>query len=267
MNNIQLTGSFTRDPELRYTESGLAVFEGTVAGEEHTVTHDGKPLSLPFYHRVTLLGRYAEYVAQRGYTAGSPVAIQGKLEQNAYTDGTGVKRNQARVRISQIEGLAGEFETVADQGGGVRMKGGQNSLTVSGNLTRDAELRYTPGGDAVLNLAIAINERWTDKDGERQEKVHFFEVSAWRELAEAHKDLVKGDPVMISGRLSNESWTDKDGNKQRSSRIEALDLLPLQRGAQVSDRQGQGRRSARPEVVQAPAAAAPDLLADEDMPF
>lgn len=231
MNHVFLIGAMARDPELRYTQSGLAVFEATVAGEDHIVGHDGKERQLPFYHRVSILGKPAEWQGERGYRAGDPVLVEGSLEYNAWDAPEGGKRSMVRVKAFRIEQLAGQAPLTEDAGGGVRMAGGMNEVMVVGNLTREPELRYTPAGDAVLSLGLAVNENWTDRSGEKQEKVHWIDVTLWRELAEAMQNLQKGDPVLVKGRLMNESWTDKEGNKRSSTKVEATRVEALSRGA------------------------------------
>ncbi|WP_189642408.1 single-stranded DNA-binding protein [Deinococcus piscis] len=231
MNHVFLIGALARDPELRYTQSGLAVFEATVAGEDHIVGNDGKERRLPYYHRISMLGKPAEWQGERGYRAGDPVLVEGSLEYNAWDSPEGGKRSIVRVKALRIEQLAAQAPLSEDAGGGVRMAGGMNEVLVVGNLTREPELRYTPGGDAVLSLGLAVNENWTDRSGEKQEKVHWIDVTLWRELAEAMQNLKKGDPVLVKGRLMNESWTDKDGNKRSSTKVEATRVEALSRGA------------------------------------
>ncbi|ADY25551.1 single-strand binding protein [Deinococcus proteolyticus MRP] len=231
MNHVFLIGALARDPELRYTQSGLAVFEATVAGEDHIVGNDGKERRLPYYHRISMLGKPAEWQGERGYRAGDPVLVEGSLEYNAWDSPEGGKRSIVRVKALRIEQLAAQAPLTEDAGGGVRMAGGMNEVLVVGNLTREPELRYTPGGDAVLSLGLAVNENWTDRSGEKQEKVHWIDVTLWRELAEAMQNLKKGDPVLVKGRLMNESWTDKDGNKRSSTKVEATRVEALSRGA------------------------------------
>lgn len=234
MNHVFLIGALARKPELRYTQSGMAVFEATVAGEDHITGSDGRERRLPFYHRISILGKPAEWQGERGYCAGDPVLVEGSLEYNAWESPEGGKRSMIRVKAQRMDGLAASVELTEDAGGGVRMVGGMNEVLVVGNLTREPELRYTPAGDAVLSLGLAVNENWTDRSGERQEKVHWIDVTLWRELAEAMQHLHKGDPVMVKGRLTNESWTDRDGNKRSSTKVEATRVEALSRGAGAS---------------------------------
>ncbi|MFC4454485.1 single-stranded DNA-binding protein [Deinococcus sonorensis] len=231
MNHIFLIGVLARDPELRYTPSGVAVFDATIAGEDRVTGNDGRERNLPWYHRVSMLGKPAEWQSEKNLKAGDPVMIEGSLEYSSWDAPEGGKRSMVRVKGLRVESLGYTPETTQDAGGGVRMQGGMNQVLVIGNLTRDPELRYTPAGDAVLGLSMAVNETWKDRQGQQQEKVHWLDATLWRELAEQAKDLKKGDPVLVQGRLTNESWTDKDGNKRNTTKIEATRVEVLSRGA------------------------------------
>ena len=231
MNHVFLVGALARDPELRYTGSGLAVFEATIAGEDRIIGSDGRERSLPWYHRVSLLGKPAEWQAERGLKGGDAVLVEGALEFRQWEAPEGGKRSALNVKALRMEQLATQPELVQDAGGGVRMSGALNEVMVVGNVTRDPEIRYTPANDAVLSLSIAVNENYQDRQGQRQEKVHYVDATLWRDLAEAMKDLRRGDPVMILGRLVNESWTDKDGNKRNNTKVEATRVEALARGA------------------------------------
>src|SRR5690606_33589847 len=105
---------------------------------------------------------------------------------------------------------------------------GLNNITVVGNLTRDPELRFTPGGAAVVSFGIAVNRNIQNKNtGEWQTEADFFNVTAWYKLAEnCAESLSKGDRVLISGRLSQDSWEDKDGQKRSNIKIIANIVAP-----------------------------------------
>jgi single-strand DNA-binding protein len=92
-----------------------------------------------------------------------------------------------------------------------------NRVIVVGNLTRDPELSYLPSGQAVCKFGLACNERYNDKSGQKVEKVHFFDVTAWAKTAElVAKYLTKGKPALIEGKLSQDRWQDKDTQANRS---------------------------------------------------
>jgi single-strand DNA-binding protein len=119
---------------------------------------------------------------------------------------------------------------VTDSQGGHRLTNAVNEVAVIGNLTRDADLRFTPGGDAVCTVSIAVNDGYKDKTGNWQEKTHFVEINLWRDLADEAGNLEKGDPIFAIGRLVNESWVDKEGQKRSSTRIEGQRFEALTRG-------------------------------------
>jgi len=95
-----------------------------------------------------------------------------------------------------------------------------NRVILLGRLTRDPKLRYTMNGRSVLDLGMALNSSWKDKDGVVQEKATFLDVTFWGRRAEAlAKYLQKGDPLHVEAHLSREYWEDKDGKKQDKLRI------------------------------------------------
>lgn len=92
-----------------------------------------------------------------------------------------------------------------------------NKVMLIGNLTRDPEVRYTPKGSAVADIAIAVNRVYTADNGERREEVTYVDVVLWARLAElAGQFLHKGRPVFIEGRLQMDSWEDKATGQKRS---------------------------------------------------
>jgi single-strand DNA-binding protein len=82
--------------------------------------------------------------------------------------------------------------------------GSVNKVILVGNLGRDAELRYTPGGAAVATLNMATTEVWNDKSGQRQEKTEWHRVSVWGKQAESLNEyLTKGKQIYVEGRLQS----------------------------------------------------------------
>src|SRR6478609_6030230 len=99
-----------------------------------------------------------------------------------------------------------------------------NQAIIMGNLTRDPELRSTPGGQQVASFAVATNRSWMDASGERKEAVEYHEIVAWGKLGElAAQYLSKGRKVMVVGRLQTQSW-EKDGVKRQRTEIVAADI-------------------------------------------
>jgi single-strand DNA-binding protein len=87
------------------------------------------------------------------------------------------------------------------------------TTTVTGNLTRDPEIRYTRDGQAMTILGVAVNRRWQNRETSVwEESTSFFDVVAWRDLAEnVALSLAKGTRVVVTGRLEQRSWETDDG--------------------------------------------------------
>src|SRR3990167_1259049 len=100
--------------------------------------------------------------------------------------------------------------------------GSVNKVILVGNLGRDAELRYTPGGSPVATLNLATTEVWNDKSGQKQEKTEWHRIVLWGKMAESLSEyLVKGKQIYVEGRLQTRQWDDKDGNKRYTTEIKA----------------------------------------------
>ena len=99
---------------------------------------------------------------------------------------------------------------------------GVNKVILIGNLGKDPEVRYTPGGQAVANFTIATNENWTDKQGQKQERTEWHRIVVWGKAAEnCGEYLSKGRQVYIEGRLQTREWTNKEGAKQYTTEVVA----------------------------------------------
>ncbi len=96
-----------------------------------------------------------------------------------------------------------------------------NVVVVTGNLTRDPELRSTPGGTSICKLRVAVNSRRKDgQSGEWVDKPNYFDVTVWGAQGENCANyLAKGRPVAIEGRLDWREWEDKEGNKRQNVEI------------------------------------------------
>jgi len=110
-----------------------------------------------------------------------------------------------------------------------------NKVMLIGNLTRDPEVRFTPKGTAVCDMALAVNRRYLSDTGERVEEVTYLDIVLWNKQAElAGQYLAKGRSVFIEGRLQMDSWEDKaTGQKRTKVRIvcENMQFLDSKGGA------------------------------------
>jgi single-strand DNA-binding protein len=92
-----------------------------------------------------------------------------------------------------------------------------NRVVMTGNLTRDPELRSTPSGTSVCSLRVACNTRRKDASGDWVDKPNYFDVTVWGAQGEnCSTYLAKGRPVALDGRLEWREWQDKEGNKRQS---------------------------------------------------
>lgn len=143
--------------------------------------------------------------------------------------------------------------------------GSLNKILLIGNLGKDAELKYTPGGIAICKFSLATTETWNDKSGQRQSRTEWHNIDLWGKSAESlHEYLTKGKQVYVEGKLATDEWTDKQGVKRRTTKIRADRIVLLGGGGARS----QGRRDEEEghdaQPVGAPAGGA---FTDEDIPF
>lgn len=100
-----------------------------------------------------------------------------------------------------------------------------NSISLSGNLTRDPEIQYTGAGLPVAQFGLAVNRRWRDDQNNWSEAVDFIDIKAWNTLAEnISQSLHKGDRVTVTGRMAQNRWTDQNGNNRSRHEVVATDV-------------------------------------------
>ena len=150
-----------------------------------------------------------------------------------------------------------------------------NTVTIVGNLTRDPELRFTAGGKGVASFGVAVNRRY-QVNGEWQEKVSFFNVTAWDQLGEnAAASLTKGTRIIVTGRLEQREYettarreAQRRRDRRRRDRAEPA-LGPCRGRAHAAHRPRRQRprpATGRPQR-RPPAAAAPDPVYGDEEPF
>ena len=161
-----------------------------------------------------------------------------------------------------------------------------NKVILLGRLGRDPEVRYMPNGEAVCNFSIATSETWNDRNGQRQERTEWHNITMYRRLAEiAGQYLKKGREVYIEGRIQSRKYTGKDGIERTAYDIIANEMKmvgPREGGAAPYDDGGYQQAAPQQNHYQpeapaaapaaprrqppaAPAAAVDDI--DDDIPF
>jgi len=136
-----------------------------------------------------------------------------------------------------------------------------NKVILVGNLGKDPEVRFTPNGKALAKFSVATSERWTDQDGQKQERTEWHNVVVWGKQAETcGQYLSKGRQVYVEGSIRTRSYDDKDGNKKYITEIVARDVRFLGGGG------GGGARGAQ-AGTSAPAGEDVGPPEDDDIPF
>jgi single-strand DNA-binding protein len=146
-----------------------------------------------------------------------------------------------------------------------------NRVVLTGNLTRDPELRSTQGGTSVCSLRIATNSRRKDASGNWVEKPNYFDVTVWGAQGEnCAQYLSKGRPVAVDGRLDWREWQDQQGNKRQSIDIiaDSVQFLGSRDGGSGGENGGRFTPQSDVPADTADFASAPAGSAgDDDIPF
>lgn len=153
-----------------------------------------------------------------------------------------------------------------------------NKVILIGNLTREPELRVTPGGLSICKFGLAVNRNFTDKSGEKREETTFVDIDAFGRQAETiAKYMTKGRPLLVEGRLKLDQWETNTGEKRSKLGVVLENFQFLggrnEGGNEGSSSDGDDSGSSSPEQhsppARKPAAARPPVQddIDEDVPF
>ena len=144
-----------------------------------------------------------------------------------------------------------------------------NKVILIGNLGRDPELRYSPGGDAIANFSIACTEKYKDKAGQAVEHTEWVNITIFGKLAEiAGEYLKKGAPVYIEGKMRTEKYTDKSGIEKYSTKVICQNFQMLGSKAERSESPRQSAATVNDARKYAAATGGEGLAdMDDDIPF
>ncbi len=143
-----------------------------------------------------------------------------------------------------------------------------NRVILMGNLTRDPELRHLPSNTAVTGIALAVNDRWKDKDsGEWKDRANFIDCEAFGRTAEVINEYFrKGKPILIEGRLRMDQWQDKEGNNRSKLKVVIDGFEFIGSRNEGGDRGGPTRSSNEPVGAGQPTGGH-QPLDEQDIPF
>lgn len=141
-----------------------------------------------------------------------------------------------------------------------------NKACLLGNVGKDPEIRYSQSGEPIASFSLATTEKWAGKDGNKQEKTQWHNISVFGKTAEIVRDYVtKGKQLYVEGAIEHDTWTDKDGNKRNATKIKVSGfngkLVLLGGGGKRDDDAEENPREVWGQ--QAPAAE----ISNEDVPF
>jgi len=127
------------------------------------------------------------------------------------------------------------------------MADGFNRVMLMGNLGADPELRFTQGGQAVLNIRLATTESYLDKDKVRRDRTDWHTVTVWGKRGEGlAKVLKKGSSIFVEGSLRTSSYDDKDGQKRYKTEVIANNVILGSRGKGAEGGDGDNGSEERP---------------------
>ena len=156
-----------------------------------------------------------------------------------------------------------------------------NKVILVGRVGRDPEIKHLPNGEAVVNFSVATSEQWKDRNGERQERAEWHNITMYRRLAEiAGQYVKKGSQVYIEGRIQSRKYTGKDGVERTAYEIIGSEMKMIGGRSEATTEQSEAARQeayatqppprptqapAPPQLTQAQQAVVDDI--DDDIPF
>ena len=141
-----------------------------------------------------------------------------------------------------------------------------NKVILIGRLGRDPETRFMPNGESVCNFSVATSEKYTDKNGQRQESTEWHNITMYRKLAEiAGQYLTKGSQVYLEGKIQSRKYQGKDGIERTAYEIIANEMKMLGGGNDSGQQSNQTPAQPRRQALAAPAAPVDDI--SDDVPF
>jgi single-strand DNA-binding protein len=228
-------------------------------------------------------------VAGQYVKPGSQLYVSGRLQTDSWDDTqSGEKRSKTKVVALDMIMLDPKDGQIAAPGNASALLNCLNRAEAIGNVTKDPEMRTTTGGQSVLTIGVATNERWRDKaSGENKERTEFHNVVIWGDLAQTvAQNVKKGQRVFVAGRVQTRTWETQAGQKRYTTEIiadqvsllgtkNAEALAAISTDALVSKvaRESKGPAREQNEPMEAaPVGAMPDIkyeseIKPEDLPF
>jgi single-strand DNA-binding protein len=238
MNKVMLIGFVGRDPEMRVTSNGQPVTTFSISTNRRWTTSEGEARESNEWFNAVTWGSLAE-AANANLRQDRRAYVEGHLQTRSWEDAEGQRQFRTEVIATKLILLEspehnGEpilpgtpvpaLQTQASE----EMPLCLNRVMIIGNLGRDPEMRYTPGGQAVTSFNVAATRTWTTASGERRNSTEWFNVVAWGNLAEiCNEYLTKGRRVYVEGELRTYGWEEPSGKKHFRTELVASEMIML----------------------------------------
>jgi len=229
MNKVMVIGFVGRDPELRHTANGQAVMSFSVSIQRHWTTNAGEARESTEWFNVVAWGSLAEAASQVLHR-GQRVYAQGHLQTRQWEDAQGQRYVRTEVVAGKLIPLDSQDPAIE---GNPHAESKDlplclNRVMVIGNLGRDPEMRYTPGGQALTSFSLAATRKWTTASGDRRDATEWFNIVSWGSLAEiCNQYLTKGRRVYVEGELRTRGWEQPGGRKHFRTELVANEMIML----------------------------------------
>lgn len=263
-NAVMILAAISQEPELRYTPGGMAVLEIQVAGDEPTVMNDGTTKNIPFYERITWLGKAAERKAEEGYKQGDVVLVEGRLKYREWEKEDGKKDSRVEIEGVNVNHALGyqtgqTFST--DAQGGKRLVGGYLRVYASGRIVKIYERNKA---DAPLNCRVKIETARPEvEDGKIKWKydANWIGLTLWREDADFAASLgAEKLDFMGEFRLTRRAF-ESNGEKRQDTSLQPINIV------YTSAPGGQAGTFTPTAFTPTPLAAYDAAATDDDNPF
>lgn len=229
LNKAMIIGFVEQDPEIRATANGQPVTSFSVSTNRRWTTNAGETRESTEWFNVVAWGNLAEIASQR-LRKNQRIYVEGHLQTRSWEDASGQRRYRTEIVASKLipmgmpDNVPQEQSAEEDESTPLCL----NRVMVIGNLGRDPEMRYTPGGQAVTSFNLAATRTWITADGDRRDATEWFNVVSWGSLAEiCNQYLTKGRRVYIEGELRTRGWEQPDGKKHFRTELVANEMILL----------------------------------------
>jgi single-strand DNA-binding protein len=229
MNKVMLVGFVEQVPEMRYTADGQPVTSFSVSTSRRWTTNSGETREAAEWFNIVAWSGLAEAAKERLQT-NQRLYVEGHLQTRSWEDEEGQRHVHTEVVASKLIPMdSRESITQRDlEANSEEMPLCLNRVMVIGNLGRDPEMRYTPGGQAVTSFSLAATRTWTQTGKERRDTTEWFNVVSWGSLAEiCNQYLAKGRRVYVEGELRTRGWEQPDGGKHFRTELVANEMVML----------------------------------------